>query len=65
MAVVAGVVNKADVLTLSAAPDCVVNWSDLSFLYKTVRKLNRISHTILSSFYRICHFKCMLILCGC
>ena len=26
-------------LTLSGAPDCVVNWSDFSFQHTTVRKL--------------------------
>ena len=30
-----------------------------------VRKLYRICHTIFSSFYRICHFNYMLVICGC
>ena len=51
-------------LILSGAPDRAVSWSDFSLLHKIVRKLN-ICRTILSRFYRICHFNYMLVLCGC
>ena len=52
-------------LTLSGTPDHVVSWSDFSLQHKKVGKLNRICHTISSSFYSVCHFNYMLVLCGC
>ena len=50
-------------LTLSGAPNHVVSWSDFSLLHKIIRKLNRICRAIFSRFYRIFHFKCMLVFC--
>ena len=51
-------------LILSGASDHVVSWSDFLLLHKKVRKLNRICHTIFSSFYRICNFDYTLVLSG-